>query len=194
VVFSIVYHINKGVRLEENIPAQQCKEKKNLWFFIANEHKSWKKHLKQKEEKRQKKACGVNTPVPLQNAFSRTYAMRNPLLINKFSLGKGEKLLKTPEFKRVLRNGERQSTKHFKVFFFLNQTHKQRLGITASKKVGNAVKRNRIKRILREFFRLHKTCFPASSDILFIAKQGADQLDYSGLSKELEVLLFSKRP
>ena len=120
--------------------------------------------------------------------------MQNPLLINKFSLGKGEKLLKAPDFKRVLRNGERQSTKHFKVFFFLNQTHKQRLGITASRKVGNAVKRNRIKRILREFFRLHKTCFPASSDILFIAKQGADQLDYSGLSKELEVLLFSKRP
>jgi ribonuclease P protein component len=120
--------------------------------------------------------------------------MRNPLLINNFSFGKDEKLLKTPEFKRVLRNGERQSTKYFKIFIFLNQTDKQRLGITASRKTGGAVKRNRIKRILREFFRLHKTCFPASSDILFIAKPGADRLDYSGLSKELAFLLSSKRP
>ena len=74
VVFSIVYHIKKGVRLEENIPAQQCEEKKNLWFFIANEHKSWKKHLKQKEEKRKKKACGVTTPLPLQKVLSPVHA------------------------------------------------------------------------------------------------------------------------
>jgi len=120
--------------------------------------------------------------------------MRHPLHTNTFSLGKDEKLLKAPEFKRVLRNGERQSTKHFKVFFFLNLTHTQRLGITASRKICGAVKRNRIKRIVREFFRLHKAWLPASSDILFIAKPGADQLDYSGLSKELEELLSSRRP
>jgi len=136
-----------------------------------------------------------NDTIAITNgAFSRTCAMRNPLLINTFSLGKDERLHTPPEFKRALRNGESQSTKHFKIFIVPNRTHTQRVGITASRKIGGAVKRNRIKRILREFFRLHKACLPASSDVLFIAKPGADRLDYSGLSKELEVLLSSKGP
>ena len=111
--------------------------------------------------------------------------------MKRFSLGKEERLLRSSEFKRVLRNGKSQSTEHFKVFIFSNRTNSQRLGITTSKKVGAAVKRNRIKRLLREFFRLHKIYLPPSSDILFIAKPGADLLDGLGLFEELKFLLKS---
>ena len=114
--------------------------------------------------------------------------------MKRFSLDKEERLLKPPEFKRVLRNGRSHSTEHFRVFVFSNRTNKQRLGITTSRKIGAAAKRNRIKRLLREFFRLHKTLLPPSSDILFVAKKGADTLDYSGLFEELEILLKSNSP
>ncbi|MCK5513232.1 MAG: ribonuclease P protein component [Deltaproteobacteria bacterium] len=114
--------------------------------------------------------------------------------MKRFSLGKEERLLKPPEFKRVLHDGKSQSTEHFKVFIFFNRTNKQRLGITTSRKIGAATKRNRIKRLLREFFRLHKTLLPPSSDILFVAKKGADTLDYSGLFEELKILLKSYSP
>lgn len=109
--------------------------------------------------------------------------------MKQFFLGKEERLLNPQEFKRVMRKGESQSTEHFAIFILPHQNKKQRLGITTSKKIGTSVERNRIKRLLREFFRLYKTQLPPSSDILFIAKPGADRLDYSGLCEELKILL-----
>ena len=114
--------------------------------------------------------------------------------MKRFSLGKEERLHKPPEFKRVFRDGKSQSTEHFKVFIFSSRTNKQRLGITTSRKIGAAVKRNRIKRLLRELFRTHKMLLPPSSDILFVAKKGADTLDCSGLFEELKILLKPDSP
>ena len=47
-----------------------------------------------------------------------------------------------------------------------------RLGISVQRKTGNAVRRNRIKRLIRETFRLHQQLFPASSDIVFAVRPG----------------------
>lgn len=59
-----------------------------------------------------------------------------------------------------------------------------RLGVTVSKKVGNAVVRNSIKRRLREFYRLNKSLF-IQADINIVAKKGAEVLDFHNLSNEL---------
>jgi len=53
-----------------------------------------------------------------------------------------------------------------------------RLGITVSKKIGNAVKRNRIKRVIRELFRLNKNRFPVGYDIVIVARRDASHLSY----------------
>ncbi|MCI5120194.1 MAG: ribonuclease P protein component, partial [Candidatus Electrothrix sp. AUS4] len=47
-----------------------------------------------------------------------------------------------------------------------------RLGISVPRKVGNAVQRNRIKRIIREAFRLHRDVFPQGSDVVFAVRPG----------------------
>ena len=109
--------------------------------------------------------------------------------MKRYSLGKEERVLKASDFKKVLQGGRKQCTEHFKVFVYHNHLERKRLGITTSRKVGAAVKRNRIKRLLREFFRLHKMCFPPSSDTVFIAQPGADTLDYARLREELKNIL-----
>lgn len=64
--------------------------------------------------------------------------------------------------------------------------------MTVSRKVGNSVKRNRIKRILREFFRLNKDEFPVSHDIVIIVKKNISSLKYQDVCRELEDLLIVK--
>jgi len=70
-----------------------------------------------------------------------------------------------------------------------NDVSMRRLGLTVGKKTGNAVARNRIKRLLREYFRHNKARFPDSNDIVISAKTGAAQLDYTALCQELSDLL-----
>jgi ribonuclease P protein component len=62
------------------------------------------------------------------------------------------------------------------------------MGVTASRKLGGAVRRNRVKRLVREAFRRHKLLFPAGLDVVFIAKKSAVDADYDQVVREIERL------
>ena len=57
----------------------------------------------------------------------------------------------------------------------------RRLGVIASKRVGNAVKRNRGKRLMREIFRVNETQIPAAVDIVVVLRAGYDQFAFAEL-------------
>lgn len=64
-----------------------------------------------------------------------------------------------------------------------------RLGITASKKVGNAPVRNRVRRLVREFFRRNRAAMAKPRDILVIAQPGTDKIAYDSVERELRTAL-----
>jgi ribonuclease P protein component len=121
-------------------------------------------------------------------------ALEKLRLMKTYGLGKEEKLLKSIEFKGALSRGSGSRTEHFTILICPNNLMQRRMGITASRKVGSAAQRNRVKRLLREFFRLNKLWLPPSSDIVFIAKPGADKLDYAGLREELTGVFLRQPP
>jgi ribonuclease P protein component len=105
---------------------------------------------------------------------------------------KKERLRKKKEFSQASR-GTRFDSKNFIVLVSHNPLGIRRLGLTVSKRVGKAVKRNRIKRLLREFFRLHKEKMPESRDILIIVrKRVSHEIRYPDIVTELEKLFREK--
>ena len=55
-----------------------------------------------------------------------------------------------------------------------------------TKKVGTAVQRNRVKRVVREVFRRNRSLFPAGFDVVFIAKRDAAGVDYDEVLAEVQ--------
>jgi ribonuclease P protein component len=106
------------------------------------------------------------------------------------SFRKHERLRSHKDFKLALQHGSRRQTKNFTIILRPNALQFSRLGVTVSKKVGNAVKRNRVKRCLREFFRLHKHKLPPSHDLVIIAKKDAATLAYHDIREELAAVLI----
>jgi ribonuclease P protein component len=103
-----------------------------------------------------------------------------------------EKIRKRPEYLSIYQHGTRTYARHFTIVAQKNELGYGRLGITVSKKVGDAVCRNRVKRLIREFFRLNKTRLVASRDIVVIGKKGMPRLSYQDVCKELAVLVSNR--
>jgi ribonuclease P protein component len=102
------------------------------------------------------------------------------------SFPKTARLRKRPEFLRVSRTGKKVHSATFVVISKANEVGETRLGVTVSGKVGNAVVRNRIKRLVREFFRRHCRELPQGLDVLVIAKRNSTDISFSRIRSELE--------
>jgi ribonuclease P protein component len=97
---------------------------------------------------------------------------------------KSERLLKRREYLQLSERARKVHTQHFIVIRGDVGGHSTRLGITASRRTGNAVARNRSKRLVREYYRLHKGLF-SLADYNVIAKPGAARLEFAEIAREL---------
>ena len=98
------------------------------------------------------------------------------------------KLSQPAHYRRVFDNPEyKVSNGAFLVLAMPGATQSSRLGVVVAKKnIRRAVRRNRIKRLVREQFRQHP--FDKAIDLVVLARSGADQMDNTGLWRELDKL------
>ena len=103
--------------------------------------------------------------------------------------GRLQSLRKRAEFVLVQNSGKRFRGRCLLLMVHPNQSEQSRIGLTVSRKVGNAVIRNRVRRRLRESIRLDPQRFISGQDYVFIARARAATVGSSTLHKEVEWLL-----
>ncbi len=91
--------------------------------------------------------------------------------------------MKKGDFRRVIEDGRKFSSRYLLMQARPNGLPFSRLGIAASKKIGNAVIRNRIKRLLRESVRKQLKVTPLRCDLMITARTAASEADFAALDK-----------
>lgn len=104
-----------------------------------------------------------------------------------------DRIRKRKEYQQVYQRGRKISSRSFTLFLLENDLQRPRLGITATRKVGGAVQRNRAKRLLREWFRRSRRQLPAV-DLVVNLRSGIHRLSLDALSRELEERIRRVRP
>jgi len=159
--------------LEKNISAQQHLSKKNPRIQTEDENQIGT-HDSQKKAGQGKKAPERLRSQPLDRSFPRTARIRS-----------------REDYLTTQREGKRFSSAHIILLFRENGLDQSRFGQTVSRKAGNAVMRNVIKRRFREIQRLNRYCTLPGFDVVIIAKRRAGEASYRTL--EDEYLNLSRR-
>jgi ribonuclease P protein component len=114
---------------------------------------------------------------------------------------KRRRLSRSGEFDRVYRDGSSSATRHLVLYSFPRQQDEEagvRLGVSASRKIGSSVERNRVKRMLREAFWDLSDRLPDDHDFVLVARpEIADLIDREGepgVKASIEEALASTSP
>lgn len=133
-------------------------------------------------------ASGTRAP----NAGKRAFDSGDPPRSRAAALPKADRLRRRQEFRTAQAKGRKLYSPHFGVCLAAGPGPGARLGLAVGRRLGKAVRRNRVKRWLREFFRRHRGELPPM-DLIIMAKKGAAELTYAEVEAELARLLLAYR-
>ncbi|MBO5248896.1 MAG: ribonuclease P protein component [Clostridia bacterium] len=92
-------------------------------------------------------------------------------------------------FRRLYRSAKSEVTPLFVLYFRKNGLEKNRLGITTSTKIGNAVQRNRSRRVLREAYRLLEPSIATGYDFILVARTRTATVNMNTVKDMLQAVL-----
>ncbi|MBB4826941.1 ribonuclease P protein component [Sporosarcina luteola] len=103
---------------------------------------------------------------------------------------KRQRIKKNEEFQKVFKSGKSFANRQFVVYVLRKEEQSEfRIGLSVGKKIGNAVKRNQIKRYIRQTFLELKDELKNDVDYVIIARHQAANLDFHETKKSLQHVL-----
>jgi ribonuclease P protein component len=147
---------------EKNFPTQQEEKKENPRLSGSDESQRWAAHHQPPQTKGKKKT----------------------LRLMEETLSPRERIRKRKDFLLIYKDGKRHRGKVFNLIHLSNNLGFSRIAIVVSRKVGNSVERNKIKRNMRALFRKNKDLLKVHADMIVIPNKGILDISRSGLQQE----------
>lgn len=98
------------------------------------------------------------------------------------------RLRRKADFDAVFRRSRKLGSPELTLYYAVWEDHPGRLGISASRKVGGAVIRNRVKRRIREYYRRNRKRLRPGHQVVVVARPAAASLEFAGFEAALEGL------
>jgi ribonuclease P protein component len=121
----------------------------------------------------------------LPNAEKRDDTASRESDVPQLGLPREYRVVRRAEYDAVYREGRRRSNREFTIFVRPNGLSSSRFGWSIKKALGSAVRRNRIRRRLREILRLHRQEIAPGWDIVIHPRGSAATADFSALTQDL---------
>ena len=154
------------ISIEKNLSAKQSFKEANPWLQASHENQG-------RPPDSQEKACqGQKTPDRLKISPSTLKFPRSVRIRSR------------ADYLRIQRNGRGHRGRYLILLHNANNLPTSRFGITVSRKIGNAVARNRLKRKFREIQRLNRHRILPGNDIIMIARGPAGQAEFNEIETE----------
>ena len=93
------------------------------------------------------------------------------------------------EFRSLYYKGGSMASKSLVIYYRKNKRSINRLGLTVSKKIGNAVVRNRVKRLIRENYRLREDNILSGFDMVFVARRVCALKSFHEIGRDMDYIL-----
>jgi ribonuclease P protein component len=106
-----------------------------------------------------------------------------------FDIMKKGRITKSKEYQEVFKAGQSVATRGLVLYRMNNGLTENRIGLIVSKKTGNAVTRNRVRRLLREAYRSNANELAKGFDLVFISRPLAATFDYTQAAAEVQRIL-----
>ena len=102
-------------------------------------------------------------------------------------MNKDYRIRKNEQFDKIIKQGKRIRTEPLNLFVIKNEENKFRLGVATSKKIGNAVVRNKVRRQIKAIMRNYKTII--NLDVVIVAKPQIHEFTYQELASTIADVL-----
>ena len=124
----------------------------------------------------------MNGPVGVERSGASAVTRADSLIKRRYRMGRRQSLHRNQQFQYVYRRGKSSGCTHFTMIYLPGKN--LRVGISVSRKVGCAVVRNRVRRRLREIYRLNESRLCRGHDVVVVARSRSVGADYQRLERE----------
>jgi ribonuclease P protein component len=173
---SVPHDDNKGIEtrrksFEKNLSTKQYLQKENPWLQAPHEYQ-------RRPTDPEKKAC--------QGKKTADRLIRE---VPSFTFPRSVRVRSRAEYLKVQRSGRKVGGRYLIILSLDNDLPVSRFGVTVSKKTGNAVTRNRVRRRIRELQRLNRDSIVVGKDIVVIATRVASEATFEKMKTEYTDLI-----